>query len=178
MNLAFKTICLAFAAIGMICADVWADGGVVRWSEEQDGVELTVFTSPNPLRAGPVDVSVLVLNAETGVVISDTDVQVRLIPRDQMASPIHAVATHTDATNKLLQAALVELPAAGEWDVEVECTTPAGAGTQSSVAKFTMEARPQLPRWLAVWPWFTWPVAAIFLFGFHRHLVTRKQSPR
>jgi hypothetical protein len=173
-----RTICLTFAAVGMSCADVWADGGVVRWSEVRDGVELTVFTSPNPLRAGPVDVSVLVQDVETGDAISDADVQVRLIPGDRKAAPVHAVATHADATNKLLQAALVELPSAGEWEVEVECTTAIGAGTRTSVANFSMEAGQPLPRWLAIWPWFTWPVAAILLFGVHRRLVARKHALR
>jgi hypothetical protein len=178
MSFTIKTICLAFAAVSMYCVDARADGGAVRWSEKRDGVELTVFTSPNPLRAGPVDVSVLVQNAGRGDAIPDADVQVRLIPHDRTASPVHAVATHADATNKLLQAALVEVPSAGVWEVEVECTTAAGAGTQTNFAKFSMEAGPPLPRWLAVWPWFTWPVAAILLFGVHRHLVARKQASR
>lgn len=178
MNFTLKTICITLAAIGLNCAPVWADGGVVRWSGKRDGVELTMFTSPNPLRAGPVDVSVLVQNAETGETIADTDVQVRLTPRDRAAPPIHTVATHADATNKLLQAALVELPAAGRWDVEVECTTATAAGTRSNVARFSMEAGPPLPRWLSVWPWFTWPLAAILLFGLHRGLGARHQAVR
>ena len=178
MCFTLKTICIAFAAVGMSCADVWADGGVVRWSEKQVGVELTVFTSPNPLRAGPIDVSVLVQNSETGDTITDADVQVRLMPHDRTASPVHAVATHADATNKLLQAALVELPTTGEWDVEVECTTAAGAGTRTSVALFSIEAGSPLPRWLAVWPWFTWPLAVVLLFGIHRRLVARKHARR
>jgi hypothetical protein len=178
MNYVLKTRCIAFLAVGVYCADARADGGVVRWSEKRDGIELTVFTSPNPPRAGQVDVSVLVQNAETGDTIPDADVQVRLMPHDRTASPVHAVATHAEATNKLLQAALVELPVAGGWDVEVECTTAADAGTRTSVANFTMETGPPLPRWLAVWPWFTWPVALILLFGVHRHLVARKQARR
>lgn len=178
MHVAFKTICCAVAAVGVGGADVWADGGVVRCSEKQDGVELTVFTSPNPLRAGPVDVSVLVQDAETGEAISDADVQVRLIPRERTASPVHGVATHADATNKLLQAALVELPAAGAWDVEVECTTAASAGRPTCVANFTMEAGPPMPRWLAVWPWFSWPVAVVLLFGVHRRLAARNHARR
>ena len=45
---------------------LWADGGTVRLSEEQGRYRITVFTAPAPLRAGPVDVSVLVQEAATG----------------------------------------------------------------------------------------------------------------
>jgi hypothetical protein len=31
-----------------------------------------------------------------------------------------------------------------------------------------------LPRWLELWPWFTWPALAVGLFGLHRLLVQRR----
>ena len=75
------------------------------------------------------------------------------------------------ATNKLMQAALVELPAPGWWDVELECTT----NDDTTQTHFAMEALPPLPRWLTVWPWFTWPLAAVMLFAVHRGLVGKKK---
>ncbi len=42
---------------------VFGDGGAVRFSGQQGDWRITVFTSPTPLRAGPVDVSVLVQDA-------------------------------------------------------------------------------------------------------------------
>ena len=41
-----------------------------------------------------------------------------------------------------------------------------------------MEAAPPLPRWLSVWPWFTWPIVAVLLFAIHRTLVTRRKTHR
>jgi hypothetical protein len=138
--------------------------------DEQGDYWIAVFTSPNPLRAGPVDVSVLVQNTETGQTVGNAHVAFRLTLRDPPGTSIYAVATSTAATNKLMQAALVALPAAGWWNVEVECTTDAGT-TQT---RFAMEASPPLPRWLTIWPWFTWPLAAVMLFVVHRWLVGRK----
>jgi hypothetical protein len=43
-----------------------ADGGAMRLSERAGGYRVTVFTDPTPLRAGPVDVSVFVQDADTG----------------------------------------------------------------------------------------------------------------
>ncbi len=43
-----------------------ADGGAVRLRQRSGGYQIAVFTEPTPLRAGPVDVSVLVQDAETG----------------------------------------------------------------------------------------------------------------
>ncbi|HEV3259998.1 MAG TPA: hypothetical protein VG013_24230, partial [Gemmataceae bacterium] len=42
-----------------------ADGGAIRLSEQKGDYQITVFTAPTPLRAGPVDVSVLIQNAAT-----------------------------------------------------------------------------------------------------------------
>ena len=42
-----------------------ADGGVVRLRQRAGGYQIAVFTSPTPIRAGPVDVSVLVQDAAT-----------------------------------------------------------------------------------------------------------------
>jgi hypothetical protein len=173
MHESVKILILLWLLAGPCAAVALADGGTVRAVEEQDGYRLAVFTSPNPLRAGPVDLSVLVQNIETGQTIGDAHVAFQLTPRDRPGVSVYAVATSAAATNKLMQAALVELSTAGWWDVEVECTTDDGT-TQT---RFAMEAQPPLPRWLTIWPWFTWPLAAILLFVIHRVLVSRKPTP-
>jgi hypothetical protein len=150
-----------------------ADGGQVRRMERRGDYQLTVFTSPSPLRAGPIDVSVLVQDARTGQTVPDAIVTVELTPPEKSLPPIRAAATTADATNKLLRAALVDLPASGSWDIRVECTI-AHEPAPIAVA-FTVEAAPPLPRWLSVWPWFTWPLVAAPLLAIHRMLVARRQ---
>lgn len=173
MRAILKTLSLILLA-GSSCELALADGGTVRLVEDVGGYQISVFTSPNPLRAGPVDVSVLVQDTATAEPVPNTQIFLRLTPRDRLTATMHALATPAAATNKLLQAALVELPSPGTWDVEVECTTDNSRQT----VRFTMEAGTPLPRWLTVWPWFTWPFAAVLLFGVHRALVASQKVPR
>lgn len=156
------------------CASARADGGQVRAMQTYGDLKLTVFTSPSPLRAGPVDVSVLLQDARTGQSIPDANITVALTPPNQFEPPLRAIATADAATNKLLRAALLELPSAGEWQFRVECTVPPADSLVA--ATFTASVAEPLPRWLTVWPWFTWPLAAVALFAVHRTLVARRTN--
>src|SRR5215831_20221905 len=86
-----------------------ADGGAVRLREKTGGYQLTVFTSPTPLRAGPVDVSVLVQDAATEEYVPNARVTVRLTARGT-GQVLEYPATGEAATNKLLRAAEFQLP--------------------------------------------------------------------
>jgi hypothetical protein len=155
-----------------------ADGGRLRVMQQQGDYLVTAFTSPNPLRAGPIDVSVLVQDATTGRAVTDANVIVELRRSDDSYPPIRAAANTETATNKLLQAALIELPASGRWEVGVLGGLPrTGAETGLPIeVRFTIEAAPPLPGWLMVWPWFAWPAVAVLLFAIHRKLVARRAS--
>lgn len=139
----------------------------MRVMQRRGNYQLTVFSSPNPLRAGPIDLSVLIQDMSTRQAVTNATIDVKLTPADDSLPPIRSMATTAAATNKLLYAALVDLPAAGRWDVRVECIIPQTNGkTQVHTdADFTMEVAAPLPRWLVVWPWFSWPVIAIVLFA-------------
>jgi hypothetical protein len=155
---------------------VWADGGAVRLRERAGGYQIAVFTSPTPLRAGPVDVSVLVQDAETGECVPEARVTVRLTAREggRIANPSHAVleypATEEAATNKLFRAAVFQLPEPGWWDVEVAVEGPHGPAQ----VRFGLQADEPLPRWQELWPWFSLPALAIALFCMYRVLARRK----
>jgi hypothetical protein len=174
MNLFPLGLALAIVA-GPCCAHAVADGGQVRVSERHGDYQLTVFTSPNPLRAGPVDISVLVQHADTEAAITDASVTVELTAADRASPPIRAAATTAAATNKLLTAALVDLPAAGRWDVRLTITPPRAS---TFATAFTMNAAPPLPAWLTVWPWFSWPILVVIVFAVHRGLVARRIAQR
>jgi hypothetical protein len=149
-----------------------ADGGAVRLRERAGGYQITVFTSPTPIRAGPVDVSVLVQDAATGECVPEARVTVCL----KASGPGHVLecpATEEAATNKLFRAAELRLPEPGWWDVAVAVEGPHGP----ALVRFGVQADDTLPRWLDLWPWFGWPALVIALFGIHRVLV-RRRAPR
>ena len=148
-----------------------ADGGAVRLREQAGAYHVTVFTAPTPLRAGPVDVSVLVLDAATGEYVPEARVTVRPTARGTGAV-LEYPATTEAATNGLFRAAVFDLPDAGWWDVEVIVEGPHGQAR----LRFGLEVDEALPRWLELWPWFTWPALAVALFGLHQVLV-RSRTP-
>jgi hypothetical protein len=136
------------------------------------GYQIAVFTSPTPFRAGPVDVSVLVQDAETGECVPEARVALRLTARGS-SQVLEQPASAEAATNKLFHAAVFELPGPGWWDVEVEVVGPHGP----ALLRFGVEADDRLPRWVDLWPWFAWPALAVVFFGLHQVLVRRRPRP-
>lgn len=149
---------------------LWADGGAVRLSQREGNYQVTVLTAPTPLRAGPIDISVLVQNAVNNELVLEGCVAVTATPRDHPARAVRRLATAEAATNKLFRAAEFELSDPGWWDVEVSIDGPLG----TEHAQFEMEAADPLPKWLAMWPWFSWPLLVIVLFGVHQLAVKSK----
>ena len=145
-----------------------ADGGAVRLREQADGYQITVFTSPTPFRAGPVDVSVLVQDAATGECVAQARVTLHLTAWGS-GQVLEYPATSGAASNKLFHEATFELPEAGRWEVEVSVDGPQGPAR----ARFEVEAGAAPPRWQELWPWFAWPALAVALFGLHRVLARR-----
>lgn len=152
---------LTLLVIGSWQSVAEADGGTLRLIEPRGSYQISVFTAPTPLRAGPVDISVLLQDLSTGQPISDARVEVSLTLLGGHSATIEATATSDAATNKLMQAALVELPEPGQWGVAVRCDGPRG----HAHVHFEMDAGPRLPRWLSAWPWFSWPFIVVLIFA-------------
>ncbi|HLJ93758.1 MAG TPA: hypothetical protein VKU02_11270 [Gemmataceae bacterium] len=147
---------------------VRADGGTLRLSRRQGGYWITIFTAPMPLRAGPVDVSVLVQDGQTREPLPQAQVTVRMTQPGQQA--LACPATTEAATNKLLRAAPFELPAPGRWELEVQVEGVHG----SAVMGCQLEAAHALPRWMQIWPWIGWPALVVALFSVHQVLARRR----
>jgi hypothetical protein len=163
--------CLLPAACCLLSgAAARADGGVPRLSERAGGYRLSVFTSPTPFRAGPVDVSVLVQDADSGELVSDVQVTIRAVPRGWPEQAIIHPATAETATNKLYRAAVFDLSEPGWWEMEVTVEGDRGPARVS----FALEAGDPPPRWWALAPWIGWPALAVALFSLHLVLVRRK----
>ena len=168
-NRALLRLLLVGSPLLFSSARLWADGGAVRLREQAGDYEITVFTSPTPFRAGPVDVSVLVQDAATRESLPEARVTVRLTQRET-GEILEYPATAEAATNKLFHAAVFELPEPGWWDVEVAVDGPHGP----ALPRFGVQADEPLPRWLELWPWFSWPALAVVLFCLHQVLTRRR----
>jgi hypothetical protein len=161
--------CLLAAAALAWATTAAADGGLVRISQPAGPFVVTVFSAPTPLRAGPVDLSVLV-QEPGGAAVLDAEVRLILERRGERPTPIELAATRAQATNKLLYAAPFELPAAGTWQVEV---TVARGADRATVA-FAVDAAPPLPPWRAYWPYFALPAVGAALLALREWLVLRR----
>ncbi len=65
---------------GSVGAMAQGDGGTLRAWEQHGRYDIAVFTEPNPVVTGPVDISVLLLDRETGTLD-------RGCPRDVEVAP-------------------------------------------------------------------------------------------
>jgi hypothetical protein len=147
-----------------------ADGGTVRLSEQKGNYRIAVLTAPAFLRAGPVDISVLIQDASTGEPVSDVDIAIKAVWCGAPAVAIQHSATTEAATNKLYYAATFELPEAGWYALDVSIAGARGA----EQVHFDLEIAEPLPPYLAMWPSLGWPLLAILLFAIHQFLVKRR----
>jgi hypothetical protein len=150
------------------------DGGTLRLTERQGGYRIAVFTAPNPLRAGPVDVSVFVQDAETGQPAPDVSVTISVSRVGPSQPRVRYPATPEAATNKLYRAAQFELPAAGRWRLEIAVDGPRGPAQ----VQVDVEAAEALPRWRELWPWIALPAVPILFFCLHQWLARAEKRSR
>jgi hypothetical protein len=149
-----------------------ADGGTIRLQKQAGPYRVTVFTSPTPLRAGLVDVSLLVQDVVTGEYVPQVWAILRLTAR-KTRTLLEYPATAEASTNKLYIAADFRLPESGWWDVAIAIEGPQG----SASLQFEVQAENALPRWQELWPWFGWPALVVGIFMVHRALVRRTRPP-
>ena len=158
IGIALATVWLS---LGIAWAPAFGDGGTLRFSGRRGDQSITVFTAPALLSAGPVDLSVLVLDVETGRPITDLPIEVRARRVGSEAFGIRMPATSEAATNKLLQAARLELSEPGLWQIEVSV----GDFDPSQPVAFDVELAPPPPRWRQMIPWIAWPILPIGLYA-------------
>lgn len=142
-----------------------ADGGAVRLSERKGDYQITVFTAPTPLRAGTIDVSVLVQNAMTHELVSNVQVLIGVKPRGHHGQATLHPATDTNATNKLFRACNFELRTAGWWEFVVSIDDT----STTEQIQFSVEATDSLPKFQALWAWILWPAVPILLVAVHQY---------
>jgi hypothetical protein len=159
---------LAALCIAFVAGNARGDGGTVRLSEQVGAYRITVFTEPTPLRAGPIDVSVLVQDADTRKPVP-AEAQVVATRANGRGPAVLCPAVLGAATNRLLHAAHFELPSAGQWQLAVHI---AGSRGEARTACMVEVAEP-LPRWAEMWSWIGLPILPIVLFVLYQVLHRR-----
>jgi cytochrome c oxidase assembly factor CtaG len=96
------------------------DGNVVRVQDVSGPYRITVLTEPDPLSAGPCDISVLVQDRDTGQPILDAPVSLSIQqPNSSNDPPVLTRATTQSSSLKLLESGTVTLPREGVWNLRV-----------------------------------------------------------
>jgi hypothetical protein len=161
---------LAAALLALLCAAglAGADAGVVRLRQAADTVVVTVFTSPTPLRAGPVDIEVLVQDRRTLAPLSGARVTLRLAtgadPSQPLGQPRPATAGHAD--NRLLHTVRLTIPEAGRWPVEIEASGPDFHVQLATALEVAESPSPLREHWAAL----ALPPLGVALFALHQRL--------
>ncbi len=159
-----------------------ADGGVILARETLNGLDVTVFASPIPLRAGPVDVSVLVQDAATQRALLDAEVHIAwssvsssspewMPPCCSMEKATDKIAaTPAHSQNKLLYSAIVPVRSSGPSEFVVAVKTE----NREALLSCDVTAGPPRPPALAYWPWLALPPLAAAGFAMHQRIQRRK----
>jgi hypothetical protein len=163
---------IRLALLCVLAADLArADGGAVRIEAEAGPFRITVMSAPEPLRVGAADLSVLVQRLEGGSPALDAEVVLRLDgPAPEL--PIQVRATREQATNKLLYAAAVTLPAAGTWTLRA--TVRQGGDAVEVAGELPVVGPP--PRLWTRWPYLVLPPAAVACFALREWLRRRSRA--
>ncbi len=116
------------------------DGDVVRMQAATGPYRISVFTAPDPLPAGPCDVSVLVQNRDSGEAVLDAPVGLAIERPDSANDPPALIPATSEASSiKLLEAGTVDLPHRGQWNLRVTVRS----GSSESVVQGTLNATAQ-----------------------------------
>ncbi len=160
-------------AVGFFCAAalMWPDGGAVQFRKQAGPLIITVFGAPVPLRVGTGDFSVMVQRAKDQSTVLDAGVRLRLArsTADEVFE-VTVPASHAQATNKMLYAAHVKLPSAGEWRLQAQVT----AANQSVDVSGNVNVLPPEPPAMAHWPYFALIPAAILAFALNQWLKSKR----
>lgn len=176
----------AVLAIVLVLAAVrvgLADGGVPVGQVEADGLRITLFAQPVPLRAGPLDATVLVQDTASNRPVSDAEVRLSArmigIPTGRTvrlpawcsasASGVPVPATAAHSANKLLVGAYLPLSEPGRWEVTAEV----GHGGRVTRAVFPLDVGSPPPPFLAWWPLLAMVPLGVAVYAWRARILRR-----
>ena len=150
-------------------ATAFADGGTVQLRKEAGALVITVFSSPAPLSAGPVDISLLVQNRNGLEPVLDANVSL-LLRAEASGTEIQARPTREQAQNKLLYAAPVTLAESGKWQLAITILR----NGERTDATGTIGVAPTPAMVASYWGYIAFPPVLIVAFVVNGWLIRRK----
>ena len=165
-------IALLSGAIGYVLGitGAHADGGTVQFRKSVGPFSITVFTTPSPLRSGPVDISLMIQSSDNQQPLLDCATEVQLRKEGEVS--IRSEATHGAAQNKLSYAAQVRVPKSGVWDLDVTIRR----GDDSAKVSGAITVAASNPFLLVYWRSLAIPPILISLFALNQWLKRRRTA--
>ena len=165
-----------------------ADGGTVIGQGRGEGMLVTVFAQPFPLRAGPVDFSILVQDEATRQPVLNATAGLRLkklsapTPESAWTSPLCTMPgpdgriplTRSAANNKILYAAMPAVPEPGRWELSFDVID----GNRRATFSLKADAASPLGPWVAWWPALATLPAAIALYAWRAGLLRSRRTSK
>ena len=159
-------LCLVWV---LAAQSVQADGGVLRLRSPEGPVVLSVFAAPALLRAGWVEVAVLVQERVSLAPRSDGEVRITFQHQGEVMTQM-ARAGH----NRFLHTARFSIPHAGAWELAVEAEGP-GYQARAALPLEVAEAGSRLrDHALAL----AFPGGGVLLYGIHQRLRGKQSRAR
>lgn len=167
-----RLVWAVLAGVLLAQAPAFADAGRLQGSGQSGPFVLSLYTAPIPLRAGAVEVSTLVTDAENGEPVLDARVQVRLHREGGPALPFAVAASRGGDGLRYFAAPALQEP--GRWSIRVEVSSPLGTGSLER----TVAVKESAPFYVSLWPVLAFPPLAIALFVLHQRLRARMRRVR
>jgi hypothetical protein len=178
---------LIFGLMLLLAPMSWGDGGTIQFQGDVGSFHVTVFTLPPILRAGPVDVTVLVQDRSKLDPLLDARVTLDLGAQainnlekeawsppacalDAPASLAGIVARLNHGENRLLYGALVQIPSSGIWKLKINIQRDSVTESVSTQLK----VNPPAPPPLAYWRLFILPPLGVL--GFILNRIARRRE--
>ena len=158
-----RQILLLFFCVSLCCVSSVArgDGGAVVFSGESGPLRVTMFVEPVPPRVGLIDLSLLVQDRTSLEAIEAYTAFVTLTRADSATVEEHeASMSRNEATNRLFQAATVEIPTTGSWQVKLHVDWD----RSEYLFQFPLEIQAPPARFWDVLIWILLPAIPLLLF--------------
>jgi hypothetical protein len=179
-------ICCVLLALSRMA---WADGGAIQFQGDSGAFHVTVFTQPPILRAGFVDLTLLLQDRSNQNPLLDAKVTFDLTAQDsnhaqqtEWMPPACAMNKTVDLSNvpaklghgenRLLYGVVVQIPSSGHWQLKAHIQRD----IESADPETLLDVKPALLPPLAYWHLFLLPPLGIL--GFVLHQMARGQRKR